>query len=193
MTRTCNGKPAEQVSRELRAFFPASQIEWKVSRYVKNDTLAVMLAYIDARAIQQRLDNVCGPDNWRVSYERWGVHSVLCHLSVRWIDGAGAPEWVTKSDGADDTDVEATKGGISSALKRAASSTLGIGRYLYAFPDAFLDAVPGPNGKPRLKTWGAKPPVPREFLPGSRLDPGATLTPGHDLDDINNSKDQIND
>lgn len=168
MSRLCNGKPADIISQELRAFFPPSQIEWKVSRFVKNDTLAVMLAYVDARAIMSRLDKVCGPDNWKVEYERWGDHSVVCHLSIRFEpEGVEAyAEWVTKTDGADDTQVEATKGGLSSALKRAAN-VWGIGRYLYQMPDAFLDAEPGRNGKPRLKQWGAKPPIPSHFLPGN--------------------------
>ena len=44
-------------------------------------------------------------------------------------------EWITKSDGADDSNIEGAKGGISDALKRAAV-LFGIGRYLY-HPNAF--------------------------------------------------------
>ncbi len=53
---------------------------------------------------------------------------MICYLSIR-CDG----EWVTKSDGAGDTNIEAEKGGISDALKRAAQK-FGIGRYLYYLP-----------------------------------------------------------
>ena len=58
---------------------------------------------------------------------------MICNLSCR-IEG----EWVTKADGADDTNIEAAKGGISDSLKRAAV-LLGIGRYLY-HPSAFNSA-----------------------------------------------------
>jgi hypothetical protein len=40
-------------------------------------------------------------------------------------------EWIEKQDGAQVTDYEAVKGGISSAFKRVAASGWGIGRYLY--------------------------------------------------------------
>jgi len=49
----------------------------------------------------------------------------MCGLSLRI-----GEEWVTKWDGADNTDVEAVKGGISSAMKRTAVQW-GVGRYLY--------------------------------------------------------------
>ena len=42
---------------------------------------------------------------------------------------------ITKSDGADDSNIEGAKGGISDSLKRAAVQW-GIGRYLY-HPSAF--------------------------------------------------------
>ena len=44
-------------------------------------------------------------------------------------------EWIGKSDGADDSNIEAAKGGLSAALKRAAVQW-GIARYLY-HPHAF--------------------------------------------------------
>ena len=50
---------------------------------------------------------------------------MICKLSVR-ISG----EWVTKCDGADDTNIEGAKGGISDAFKRAAVK-FGIFRYAY--------------------------------------------------------------
>ncbi|MCP5002531.1 MAG: hypothetical protein GY941_01065, partial [Planctomycetes bacterium] len=57
-------------------------------------------------------------------------NKTICYISIKIGD-----EWVTKSDGAGDTKVEAEKGSISDAFKRAAVKW-GIGRYLYS-----LDAV----------------------------------------------------
>jgi hypothetical protein len=55
---------------------------------------------------------------------------MICALSV-WIGEA----WITKSDGADDSNIEGAKGGISDSLKRAAV-LVGVARYLY-HPNAF--------------------------------------------------------
>jgi hypothetical protein len=71
-----------------------------------------------------RLDAVLGAENWQDRYEFHGVRTI-CYLSIRIED-----EWITKGDGAGDSDVEAEKGAISDALKRAAVKW-GIGRYLY--------------------------------------------------------------
>ena len=107
--------------------FPAADIEWRVQRAGKNGerVWAMVFAYVTNRAIQDRLDAVCGPANWRNEFVGGPVGGVLCGLSIN-IYG----EWVTKWDGSDNTDVEAVKGGLSGAMKRAAVQW-GIGRYLY--------------------------------------------------------------
>lgn len=120
---------------KLKVPFSADEIEWRIAQSGKNGTLwAYCLAYISARAILDRLDQVCGPENWKVSYEFVGTTGVMCNLSIRCAFDpitSEFSEWVTKSDGAEMTDIEAFKGGISSALKRAGSAW-GIGRYLYS-------------------------------------------------------------
>jgi hypothetical protein len=90
------------------------------------------LPYVTNRAIQDRLDSVVGPGNWKNEFREWGIGSpgVLCGLSIRINDGTRDPEWITKWDGAEQTDIEAVKGGLSDAMKRAAVQW-GIGRYLY--------------------------------------------------------------
>ena len=52
--------------------------------------------------------------------------------------------WISKSDGADDSNIEGAKGGLSDAFKRAAVK-FGIGRYLY-HPAAF-------NGSREPASW----------------------------------------
>jgi len=107
--------------------FPAKDIEWRVqSAGVKNEKpWAMVLAYVTNRAIMERLDQAVGVGNWKNEFKEWMKDSVLCGISIK-IDS----EWVTKWDGADQTDIEATKGGLSGAMKRAAVQW-GIGRYLY--------------------------------------------------------------
>ena len=87
------------------------------------------LVYIDARQVMNRLDEVFDVGGWQAHYEHIGGR-MICKLSCL-IGG----KWVTKSDGAGDTNIEGDKGGISDALKRAAV-LWGIGRYLY-YPSAF--------------------------------------------------------
>ena len=111
---------------ELSAPFPAGAIHWRAQTVTKDGTKALALAYIDARDVMDRLDAVAGPANWRDSYVETPKGRTICTLEIR-IDG----EWIAKSDGAGDTDVEGEKGSISDALKRAAVKW-GIGRYLYA-------------------------------------------------------------
>ena len=50
-------------------------------------------------------------------------------------------EWIKKSDGSGATDIEPVKGGLSGALKRAAS-VLGIGRYLYTLEGKWVKIEP---------------------------------------------------
>lgn len=108
----------------LKAPFAPQEIEWRIGSTNADKTQGLALAYITARHVMDRLDAVCSPENWQDRYEFHGARSV-CYLSIKIGD-----EWVTKADGAGDSDVEAEKGAISDALKRAAVKW-GIGRYLY--------------------------------------------------------------
>ena len=127
-----------QISEKLKAPFSPKDIEWRVQRAMKTKSgnKAVVIAYVTARAIMDRLDEVVGLGNWQDNYERWGGNSVKCILSVKFYD-----EWVSKEDGADETQFEATKGGFSSALKRAAVKW-GIGRYLYDLDEIWVGILP---------------------------------------------------
>jgi len=125
--------------------FPAQDIEWRVSRagVGKNGVFCNVLAYITARAIQQRLDDVCGPANWRnepmaVHEVRAGLYAIQVGISI-WINEEGTdPEWITKYDVSEPTNIEAAKGGFSGAMKRAGAQW-GIGRYLYHLDEAFAE------------------------------------------------------
>ena len=120
--------------------FEESDIEWRVSRSgMKNGKVfCLCLAYCTARAIQRRLDQVCGPENWRnepmtVHELRAGLTAIQVGISIR-ING----EWVTKWDVSEPTNIEPAKGGFSGAMKRAGSQW-GIARYLYQLDETFAE------------------------------------------------------
>lgn len=121
--------------QNLHAPFPPNEIEWRVGSTKADKSSGLALAYLTARHVMERLDEVCGADNWQDRYEFHGKRTI-CYLSIR-IDG----EWVTKADGAGDSDVEAEKGAISDALKRAAVKW-GVGRYLYSLGNTWVDVEP---------------------------------------------------
>ena len=118
---------------QLAAPFPADRVSWRVGSVSKDKTKAMALAYIDARDVMERLDAVCGPENW----ERRHPHvdkTTTCEIAI-WIDGRG---WVVKADGAGDTAVEAEKGSLSDSFKRAAVNW-GVGRYLYDLASPWVE------------------------------------------------------
>ena len=107
----------------LKLPFSKSELKWRQGRG------GMQLAYIDARAAMKRLDDVMGIDGWQDSYKSLDGRTV-CELSLK-INGV----WITKTDGAGDTNIEGEKGGLSDAFKRAAVK-FGVGRYLYYMPNA---------------------------------------------------------
>lgn len=115
----------------LFAEFPREDIHWRAQTVSQKGDKALALAYLDARDVMDRLDQVCGAANWQDRYEFDGPRTV-CYLSIRVND-----EWITKADGAGDTQVEAEKGAISDALKRAAVKW-GVGRYLYGLGNTWV-------------------------------------------------------
>jgi hypothetical protein len=141
---------------KLSAPFPVDAVHWRAQNVTdRNGGNALALAYIDARDVMDRLDDVVGPANWATTYDETPKGRTFCRLSIR-IEN----EWVMKTDGAGDTDVEGKKGSISDALKRAAVSW-GIGRYLYRLKDVWAPCelvvrdgqVVKRNDKPIWKKW----------------------------------------
>lgn len=124
----------EQIMKELQEPFEAKDIEWRVQRAMQTTkgNKAVVLAYVTNRAIQNRLDEIFGIEGWKNEYKE--MHQgILCGISIKIND-----EWITKWDGADLTNIEATKGGLSGSMKRAAVQW-GIGRYLYKLDETWVD------------------------------------------------------
>lgn len=130
---------------KLAAKFPREDIHWRVqgTPYERNGSFSAMaLAYIDARDVMDRLDEVCGPSGWQDKYEITPSGVIICSIGIRF-----GEDWVWKSDGAGETAVEGKKGGMSDALKRCAVKW-GIGRYLYRLDSPWVKCeVSQKNGK----------------------------------------------
>lgn len=125
--------------KSLAAPFEPKDIEWRMQTATEKKVL--VLAYVTNRAIMERLDAACGPDNWKNEYTKGPEGGILCGISIR-INN----EWVTKWDGAENTDIEGVKGGLSNSMKRAAVQW-GIGRYLYNLEAAWVDLLPKYKGE----------------------------------------------
>lgn len=170
--------------KDLDHPLPADAVEWRAGQAgIKQDgsVWCKVLAYITNRAIMERLDEICGKENWRNEYVPGPQGGILCGISIR-IDH----EWVTKWDGAENTDVEAVKGGLSDSMKRAAVQW-GIGRYLYQLEEGWAEtslerrdgweranAKKGKDDKqgvtyywraPKLPTWALPPDRPNGTAP----------------------------
>lgn len=119
----------------LTAPFRPEQIYWRVGATNGEKTRGLALAYIDARVVYDRLDEVCGPAGWQCRYPHANSKTV-CEIGILVGD-----QWVWKANGAGDTDHEAEKGALSDALKRAAVAW-GIGRYLYDLTSPWVEIEP---------------------------------------------------
>lgn len=147
---------AKQLSLSLTAPFPAEAVHWKPLAIKGNRALAA--AYLDARAVMQRLDCVFGVGGWKDAYQPQSGGSVVCTLSVK-VDG----EWVEKTDVGSPSeqpdDGDKLKAAFSDALKRAAIK-LGVGRYLYRLPRQWVDYDASTRQfvrPPQLPAWALPP------------------------------------
>jgi len=118
---------SNEIYERLKAPFDPKVIHWRVGATTGAKDKGIALAYLNARDVMKRLDDVLGFENWQCKYPFSGC----CELSVR-VGG----EWITKSNVAGETQVEGEKGQASDAFKRAAV-LFGIGRYLYYLPNTW--------------------------------------------------------
>lgn len=157
--------------------FDLKEVKFKPQSVKGNRALA--LAYVDARVIEDRLDDVLGVAGWQDEYETLADGSVVCRLRLK-IDG----EWVTKMDVGSPSEQpdggDRMKAAFSDALKRAAVK-FGIGRYLYRLPATWTDY------DPMKKQFSSPPQLPAFALPKPKAkakeEPAKSNLPadGHEL------------
>ncbi|GEM_PF-3007760 len=162
------------MSDALAAPFPPESVSWRVQGQPKPNMDMQVLAYIDARDVQDRLDAVVGAGNWSFDW----VPVVTDAKGLQVVKGTITIHGVSKSDVGDASNFEGNKGAVSDAFKRAAVQW-GIGRYLYGL-DAFwvrlnekgqIDA----KGKAALRAKLTGKPLPAEQQPAPNR-PAAEIT-----------------
>ncbi len=168
----------EELTERLSAPFDPREVKFKPA--VVSGHRALALAYVDARVIQDRLDEVLGVTGWQDEYECLPDGSVVCRLRLRLGD-----EWITKMDVGGQSEQpdegDRRKAAFSDALKRAAVK-FGVGRYLYRLPQQWCDydpqkrqftrpptlpphALPKPRKAAKAPVYGLKESAPMEAPP----------------------------
>lgn len=149
----------------LAAPFAESDVKFKPGQHRENDKSQEgyelrAMAYVDARAIMDRLDEIIGQENWQDDYRELPNGSVECKISIRIGD-----HWIHKTDVGTESDYEAEKGAYSDAFKRACVK-LGIGRYLYSLASFWWPArrVTAKSGKDTFYFIGT-PALPKSSQP----------------------------
>ena len=135
-----NEKSFREIIAQLSEPFDPSDLEWRLQWHNDDFTSGLAVPYVTNRAIQNRLDEVVGPENWQNEYRQWhddqkGKKSQLCGIAIFYEQ---RKEWLWKWDGAEDSEIESVKGGLSDSMKRAAVQW-GIGRILYSLEGVFVD------------------------------------------------------
>ncbi|AWN23146.1 single-stranded DNA-binding protein [Deinococcus irradiatisoli] len=138
------------VQKRLQAPFPTHLVNWKPASFNKERSRALLLAHIDARAVQDRLDAIC-PDEWSFEVE------VVANAGRPTVKGRLTILGVTREDigEGEGGDLGTFKAAASDALKRCAVQ-FGIGRYLYDLPKTWADwndDKRAPIKAPELPQW----------------------------------------
>ncbi len=111
------------------------QVEWRAQGQTSDKSKLIVVCYLTSRTVMTRLDDAFGLLGWQSSFNEV-TDGFVCTISVRDDNG----EWISKSDGAQRTEIEKLKGGISGSLKRCAVH-FGIGRSLYDLPKVMLETT----------------------------------------------------
>ncbi len=160
-------------------FRPGSTSKKRENGKYPPGTKAMMLAFVDARDIMDRLDDVVGVGNWQSELKQVNPDgSVMVSLSLYLPHTEfGDSEWVTHVDCGyknapdNDSESEPLKAAMSDGLKRAAVR-FGVGRFLYDLPSHWAE----------IDEWG-KP------LKGSNDSTGVAMSqPAQRRDDLVQAK-----
>lgn len=190
------GTHEPSIGERLAAPFYADEVEWKIQSKTKDGQRALVVPYIKARALQQRLDEALGVAEWFDEYMEL-KSGFNCALSIR-ING----EWITKNDAAETVvmttyddgqkrTIESLKGTYSGAFKRVCT-TWGIGRYLYDIPRRWVPLVDGKKFTiPVLNpVYYPDDATPKGFRPNGVVVEQGDLNPPESQDTPTEQKDQ---
>lgn len=157
----------DDLIKALRAPFPYASLLWSIGARSGDKRRGKAFPRLDTRDVQDRLDEVVGPDKWRTTYRPGpAAGGVFCTLEL-FING----RWVAKTDigyqaprGSDA--VQNAGRALEASLKTTASDAFnraavlwGIGRYLYRFEPPYVELTN------EGRHFALFPQVPDEFLP----------------------------
>lgn len=135
--KTKQMKTNQELEKQLKA---PMVYKWRIQSI--NDYKATCVAYVDARDVMDRLDEVFGVDGWEDEYHE-ADGKLFCKLSCHF---PGKDIAITKSDTGSESNVEKDKGLASDTFKRAAVK-FGVGRFLYSLGIEDLKVKKHTNGK----------------------------------------------
>lgn len=113
------------MNRILYAPLEPNEVEWRVQS--AKDGKQTVVPYLNNRCVMERFDLAFEPENWTSEF-REIAGGFICRLTVFIGD-----RQIYREDGAQKTDIEPLKGGISDSMKRCAVQ-FGLGRGLYNYP-----------------------------------------------------------
>jgi hypothetical protein len=159
----------DEIASRLREPFDPADVDFRVQGRANEQTgRAQVVAYIDARAVQDRLDAVVGAGNWSFDW----TPLVIDKGEVMVAKGTIIIHGVAKSDAGSASNFEQSLGAVSHCFKRAAVHW-GIGRYLYNLPMSWVSVEKGgriPEGV--LRELRVKLPRPAAVALSSASDQG---------------------
>jgi len=148
-----------EVLDALADYFPEEEVDWKAQALTKDHLRALVVCYIDARSVINRLNRVVGGDwsfDWEALPPEGQRRIVKGRLTVCGVSRSDVGEYAI--DPQHEYEMEPYKAAVSDALKRAAVH-FGIGAYLYSIPAVWVDYD---DTKRQIKN---KPRIPPQFLP----------------------------
>lgn len=107
---------------------PGSTFNYNDKKYAR------LLAYVDARYVQDKLDEILGVGNWSNTFQRDEKGILFCTITITFERKDGVVDTISKTDIGTESNVEQQKGEVSDAFKRCAVH-LGLARDLYNLPD----------------------------------------------------------
>ena len=136
--------------KRLLEHFDTRDVEFKPQTFSKDGGKALAVAFVDPRRYQERLDDVVGIQNWSVEYRAIGETSTIekpnatsqiraaCVARISVYDPETGRTIIREEVGEfDGADVAQYPTASAQAFKRACV-TLGLGRYLYDFPQTWV-------------------------------------------------------
>src|SRR5215469_11844378 len=155
----------DDIARQLSEPFDPRDVDFRVQGKANEQTgRAQVVAYIDARAVQERLDAVVGAGNWSFDWQPLVIDKGEVMVAKGTVTICG----VSKSDAGSASNFEQSLGAVSHCFKRAAVHW-GIGRYLYNLPINWVSVErSGRIPEPVLRDLRSRLPRPDRAAAGQR-------------------------